>query len=125
MLVLTRKQQERIHIGDQITITVVRIQGNSVRIGIEAPRDVRVIRCEVAAKDAQAANALALVAAADQTPISPDVAGVAEAAAKRKGGGLAAAQSHRSRVGGKCRRSGGCPAAAEAFKHVVACEAGV
>ncbi len=51
MLVLTRKLQETIHIGDNITITIVRIQGNTVRVGIEAPGDVRVVRGEVAARD--------------------------------------------------------------------------
>lgn len=51
MLVLTRKLQERIHIGENITITVVRIKGNTVRVGIEAPGDVRVVRGEVAARD--------------------------------------------------------------------------
>jgi carbon storage regulator CsrA len=48
MLVLTRKHQERIHVGDNITVTVVRIKGNTVRIGIEAPQDVRVMRGEIA-----------------------------------------------------------------------------
>ncbi len=57
MLVLTRKLQERIHVGDTITITVVRLQGNAVRLGIEAPKHVRVVRGEVAVKDAQAAVA--------------------------------------------------------------------
>ena len=47
MLVLTRKLQETIQIGENITITVVRIKGNTVRVGIEAPRDVRVARGEV------------------------------------------------------------------------------
>lgn len=47
MLVLTRKQNEQITIGDDIKITLVRIRGNSVRIGIEAPRDVRVVRGEL------------------------------------------------------------------------------
>jgi carbon storage regulator CsrA len=54
MLVLTRKQQERIHIGDQIVITVVRIQGNTVRVGIEAPQDHRVLRGEVQRREAVA-----------------------------------------------------------------------
>ena len=58
MLVLTRKVQERIHVGDNITITVVRLQGNSVRLGIEAPKQVRVVRGEVAARDAQAVVAM-------------------------------------------------------------------
>jgi carbon storage regulator CsrA len=47
MLVLTRKLQETIQIGENITITIVRIKGNTVRVGIEAPRDVRVARGEV------------------------------------------------------------------------------
>lgn len=51
MLVLTRKLQERIHIGENITITIVRIQGNTVRVGIEAPGDVRVVRGEVVLRD--------------------------------------------------------------------------
>ena len=63
MLVLTRKQQERIHIGDNVTITVVRIQGNAVRIGIEAPKDVRVIRGEIAVKDALVEREFAVVSA--------------------------------------------------------------
>ena len=56
MLVLTRKHQERIQIGSSITITIVRIQGNAVRVGIEAPRDVRVVRGEVAQRDAETAS---------------------------------------------------------------------
>lgn len=47
MLVLTRKTQERIHIGDNITISILKLKGNTVRIGIEAPRDVRVLRGEL------------------------------------------------------------------------------
>jgi carbon storage regulator CsrA len=47
MLVLTRKVGERIHIGDSIVVTVVRIQHDKVRIGIEAPPDVGVHREEV------------------------------------------------------------------------------
>lgn len=49
MLVLTRKQKEEIHIGNNVTITILRIKGQSVRIGITAPRDVRVIRGELQA----------------------------------------------------------------------------
>jgi carbon storage regulator CsrA len=47
MLVLTRKLDESIRIGDDIKITVLRIKGNTIRIGIEAPRDVRVVRSEL------------------------------------------------------------------------------
>ncbi len=47
MLVLTRKYQEKIRIGDNITITVLRTKGKAVRLGIEAPGDVPVIRGEL------------------------------------------------------------------------------
>jgi carbon storage regulator CsrA len=49
MLVLTRKQKESIKIGDSIVITILRVQGQSVRVGIEAPREVRVVRGELSA----------------------------------------------------------------------------
>jgi carbon storage regulator len=47
MLVLTRKTGEAIRIGDNINVTVVKVQGNRVRIGIEAPRSVEVNRAEL------------------------------------------------------------------------------
>src|SRR5215467_12688906 len=47
MLVLTRKYQEKIRIGNNITITVLRTKGKAVRLGIEAPSDVPVIRGEL------------------------------------------------------------------------------
>ena len=47
MLVLTRKENEQIQIGDDITLTVVKVRGGGVRIGVEAPRNVRVMRTEL------------------------------------------------------------------------------
>lgn len=47
MLVLTRKIDEEIMIGDDIKVTLIRVRGNTVRIGIEAPRDVRIVRGEL------------------------------------------------------------------------------
>lgn len=47
MLVLSRKKDEKIIIGNNITIMVVDIQGDKVRLGIDAPRDVTVHREEV------------------------------------------------------------------------------
>jgi carbon storage regulator len=44
MLVLTRKEDEVIKIGDDITIHVKRISGNRVRIGIVAPKDMKIVR---------------------------------------------------------------------------------
>ena len=52
MLVLTRKADDQILIGDDIKITLVRVRGNSVRIGIDAPKHVRVVRAELAVRDA-------------------------------------------------------------------------
>jgi carbon storage regulator len=57
MLVLSRKLGESIVIGGQITVKVVRVNGDTVRLGIEAPRELPVHRAEViqriAAKAAQ------------------------------------------------------------------------
>ena len=47
MLVLSRKQDEKIIIGNSITLMVVSIQGDKVRLGIEAPKDVSIHREEV------------------------------------------------------------------------------
>ena len=47
MLVLTRKSNQSIMIGDEIEISVLAIMGEKVRIGIQAPRDVPVYRKEV------------------------------------------------------------------------------
>lgn len=49
MLVLTRKTDQKIQIGENITITVIRVKGQSVRIGIDAPQQVRVMRTELTA----------------------------------------------------------------------------
>jgi carbon storage regulator len=47
MLVLTRKSNQSIMIGDDIEVTVLSIMGEKVRIGIQAPREVPVFRTEV------------------------------------------------------------------------------
>ncbi len=46
MLVLSRKQGEQIRIGDDISVTVLRTSTGRVKIGVEAPRDVKVVRGE-------------------------------------------------------------------------------
>jgi len=47
MLVLSRKESQRIQLGDSIVLTIVRVNGDRVRVGIEAPSDVRVRRGEL------------------------------------------------------------------------------
>jgi carbon storage regulator len=44
MLVLTHKIDEKLHIGHNVTVTILRIKGRAVKVGIEAPVDVRVLR---------------------------------------------------------------------------------
>ena len=47
MLVLTRKLMEKLFIGDDICVTIVRLEGGQVRLGIDAPREVKVVRAEL------------------------------------------------------------------------------
>ena len=47
MLILTRRVGETLMVGDEITITVLGVKGNQVRIGVNAPRDVAVHREEI------------------------------------------------------------------------------
>jgi carbon storage regulator len=47
MLVLGRKEQESFTIGDGIVVSILKIRGNSVQVGIEAPREIPVVRCEI------------------------------------------------------------------------------
>jgi carbon storage regulator len=58
MLVLTRRAGESIVIGDEVRVVVLDVRGDTVRLGIDAPRSVQVHRAEVYA-EVQAANAAA------------------------------------------------------------------
>lgn len=57
MLVLTRKENETIRIGDDIEITLIRVKGGNIRIGIDAPKDVKILRGELQACDAESTDA--------------------------------------------------------------------
>ena len=50
MLVLTRRRGERVLIGEDIHVTVVEVWGNQVRLGIHAPKDVRIVRDDLLQK---------------------------------------------------------------------------
>lgn len=62
MLVLSRKVDQKIKIGDDIEITIIDVSGDMVKIGIEAPRDVRILRNEVY-EEVQRQNKEALIKA--------------------------------------------------------------
>ncbi len=79
MLVLSRKQGEQIRIGDNIVVTVHRLSGNRVSLGIEAPADCKIMRGELREIlegieiDAPARTARSEVAAVKQQPTSKHV----------------------------------------------------
>lgn len=47
MLILSRRESESVHLGDDIVLTIVRVSGEKVRIGIQAPPHVKVLRNEL------------------------------------------------------------------------------
>jgi carbon storage regulator len=51
MLVLSRRESQRVKLGDSIVLTVVRLGRDKVRLGIDAPSDVVILREELDAKD--------------------------------------------------------------------------
>lgn len=73
MLVLTRKLMEKLYIGDNICVTVVRLEGGQVRLGIEAPLEVAVVRAELVPERRQERLRPAAHAAAEATASRSDV----------------------------------------------------
>jgi carbon storage regulator len=65
MLVLSRKETQRIRLGDSIVITIVKISGDKVRVGIDAPGNVLVLRDELEAHQPAAGDK----AAAEAPPL--------------------------------------------------------
>jgi carbon storage regulator len=87
MLILARRQGERVVIGDEILVTVMEVSGSTVRLGIEAPQGVSIFREEIwlavkeenrAAAAAQA-DALAALPVGEPSASSSDVESVSEA----------------------------------------------
>ncbi len=75
MLVLSRKQSQRIKLGDSIVVTVVRVSGDKVRLGIEAPSDLLILRDELepheAAPLARQLDRAAVDSRAVDLPVAP------------------------------------------------------
>ena len=79
MLVLTRKLQETIKIGDEVTIHILRVKGSTVRLGIDAPREIRVIRGELADKESavdEASSATAPLVSGDTREVKEEASAV-------------------------------------------------
>ena len=79
MLILSRKTNEKIMIGDDISVSIIEIRGDQVRIGVDAPKSVKVFRQEVF--DAIKAENKA---AAQSTPVLPVLASILSINAKRE-----------------------------------------
>ena len=70
MLVLSRKEGEKLLIGDDVVLTITRISGNRVAIGIEAPRDVRIVRGELDKKDVPRSGIAPITAAMNDANVA-------------------------------------------------------
>ena len=75
MLVLSRKEGEKLVIGDNITLVISKIAGNRVTVGIEAPADVKIFRGELKGKEDQGPKVVPLRRAATVTIDLEDLAG--------------------------------------------------
>jgi len=58
MLVLSRKESEKIKLGDDIVLTIVRVSGDRVRLGIDAPPELLILRAELDPADANTASTI-------------------------------------------------------------------
>ena len=67
MLVLTRKAKQQIQIGPHITITILQIKGQAVRVSVEAPREICVLRTEIAEKMAGQGHEPTIAAALEKS----------------------------------------------------------
>lgn len=73
MLVLTRKAKQSIQIGEGIRVTVTKVRGNTVQIGIEAPEDISIVRSELLFRDEPSLEAKG-EANSDENPVPSKVA---------------------------------------------------
>jgi carbon storage regulator len=72
MLVLGRKEGEQFVIGDNVVITINRILNNRVTVGIDAPREVRIVRRELERHQKSACDSRLAKSATDGTAVDPD-----------------------------------------------------
>jgi carbon storage regulator len=104
MLILTRKSHEQIQIGDNITITILRAKGKGVQVGIDAPRNVTVLRKELCYKQRDAGETATGDEMPNHTDDAPLASVVGRSTARLQGGkrqttaSQAAANPMRSRL---------------------------
>lgn len=87
MLVLTRKPGEKILIGDDIVITVLDARGDSIRIGVDAPRGIKIQRSEVVQAVADANVAATAAGAGDERRLLLSLGKIARAGAAQEPSG--------------------------------------
>ena len=75
MLVLTRKRSEMIQIGDGIVVKIIHTGRNTVKLGIQAPASVRVMRAELCGEATSPTLATLLAERRNRQPLSQDVPG--------------------------------------------------
>ena len=77
MLILSRKINEKIKIGSDITLTIIEVRGDQVKIGVEAPKHVKVFREEVfqAIQEENKAAAASALSAQDDLSVLSDLLG--------------------------------------------------
>ncbi len=74
MLVLTRKPNQSIRIGADVTVNIIRVKGNTIQLGIDAPKDVHIVRSELLEKkDAKPASKAKGGQDADGAEIDPEI----------------------------------------------------
>jgi len=101
MLVLTRKQRQTITIGDSIRVTILKLKGSQVRLGIDAPDGVKILRGELVPREAA------------ETPDDCDVEGSRESEESASDDAFAAGSFGLLDAGGRrtARNAGGLAAA--------------
>ena len=76
MLILTRREGESVRIGEDVTVTVLRVKGSQVRLGVNAPKNVSVLREEISERAGAEVTGTATVAPATVAPATVPAPGV-------------------------------------------------